>query len=162
MAKSKDEIREAARVLYFEGWEQNKLADFCNVAPKTIGEWAKEGKWKDRRNRYNLFREDSSEQVMNLIDFQLRVLNKIIEAQNDLIETTNSVTELKALLIKNGELDGLQKLFTTLKGREVEWVDTVRFMREFTDYANQQDSKLAAMLIAMGNKFIELKRTQNQ
>jgi predicted transcriptional regulator len=161
VAKNKDEHREAARLLFMEGYDQKKIAGLLQVNEKSVSAWAKDENWREKRLRYNLFREDSSEQVMNLIDFQLKVLNQIVSAQKELIDGQQDVSELKKLLIKNGELDGLQKLFTTLKGREVEWVDIVRFVREFTEFCNLEEPTITkAHLIPLGNRFIEFKRTQ--
>ena len=161
MAKAKDDLREAARLFFMEGYDQKKIAQLLSINEKSVSAWAKAEGWREKRLRYNLFREDSAEQVMNLIDYQLKVLNQMVTISENAIDGETDLAKLKLLLIKNGELDGLQKLFTTLKGREVEWVDIVRFVREFTEFANLEEPTITKNhLIPLGNRFIELKRTQ--
>ncbi len=66
--------------------------------------------------------------------------------------------EKKGILVPKGEIDALQKLFTTIKGKELDWSYIVRIIREFIQYVKDKDIELAKDLAEIADEYINDKR----
>ena len=73
-----------------------------------------------------------------------------------------SMDELKAALIPKGEIDALQKLFTTIKGKELDWSAIVRILREFSNWLKDEDLEAAKDIVPHIDTYINLKRKSLQ
>lgn len=158
MAAPKQELREAAQELFLLNWDQKRIAKTLGVSEKTLSEWSREYKWREQRLRYNMFNQSSDEGIMDLIDYQLDLLKKITVLQREQSSEISDVEGLKKLLIDNKQLDGLQKLFTSLKGREIEWVNIVRIIHELMEYLGAEHPDLAKKLTEPAHAYIEMKK----
>jgi uncharacterized protein YajQ (UPF0234 family) len=166
---AKLESKEKAFKLYMIGQDNNDIADIVEVQPKTVGDWAKAGKWKEKREAQSLRQETNEENVQKLITYQLRVLNAIRSERekrleellkDSSIEGNEKIKELHELLIEKGQPDGLQKLHTIIKGKDTEWTTYVQVMREFVSELREADSKLATTLTDYVNEFLNNKRKE--
>jgi transcriptional regulator with XRE-family HTH domain len=163
MAKSKDNIREAAYQLYKScGWSQDEVAKFLKVAPKTVSEWARADNWRQKKLTHNLFQENSAEDVMEMIDFQIKLIKKINSLHQERVDKSEDPDELKGYLIDNGKVDGLQKLFTVLQRQEVEWVAYVKVLQEFIkDFIGSEDPKMAEKVWMLADQFLIKKKLKD-
>lgn len=150
--------KEAAHILFNEGISQKEIASIINVSEKTISLWAKNGNWDKKRSENNLQKQTSEEGVWELINYQLKVLKKIKEVHELTLDGTNDLKEIKSKLIDRGDIDALQKLFTTIKGKELEWTKRVKVIREFSEYIETEDMKLAKEVIPLATQFLNEKR----
>ncbi len=70
-----------------------------------------------------------------------------------------TVEELAKLLIPKGEIDAVQKkLFTTVKGKELDWSAMVQILRNFMSYLKETDVELAQELVPHVDGYINEKR----
>ncbi len=153
--------KEAAEILYNQGWTQKAISDLGLGSTKTICGWVEKGQWDKKRIQHSLNRETAEEGVWALINFQLEVLKRIADQQKEkLKEPELSVKELQELLTSKGDIDALQKLFTTIKGKELEWTTLVKVIRELMEYIEQHDLNLAKSMVEITNMFINEKRKE--
>ena len=117
--KEIDEKKQLANVLYMAGMQQNILADYIGVTAKTVGEWAKDGKWKEKRAAATVTRPElvnkiltsvntlldkhiNGEDVVNLED-RMSKFAKMIEAldkKNNPVNAMEWFEKLNALLME--------------------------------------------------------------
>lgn len=152
------EKKEAAKVLFDQGVTQKDIALLLHVQPKTIGTWVKNGEWEKKRAQHSLARETAEEKVWKLINFNLKVLDIISTKQEEELDESADIKDLQKLLTPRGDIDALQKLFTTIKGKELEWTQIVKVIREFTEYCEQNNIELAKQVLPLANSFLNERR----
>lgn len=146
--------KEAAYILIKNGMSQKEAARILRKSENTVSGWAKKGKWNDKIVEESLFRETSEEKVRKLINFQLKVIEMIADKHSTSLNDKLTVEELQKLLIGRGDIDALQKLFTTIKGKEMEWSQIVKVVRDLTEYVEAQDLELAKEITPLANEFL--------
>lgn len=145
------EAIEAAEVLYRCGWSQRDISAVLKRTEKTISKWQKEGNWKEKKISSDLLEKNNTERILRLIDYQLAAL----ERKTDLwLDEDPETTKL----IDRGDLDGLQKLFTTIKSDQKKWSDYVTVCKEVLEYLETKDLALAQNLTDHINFFLDEKR----
>ncbi len=140
------------------GMPQKEIADILRTSEVSVSRWAKDGKWKAKRDQEDSFKETAAEQVRSLISHQLTVLALIAEKQTIGLDSKLSVKELQDRLISKGDVDGLSKLYSSIKGKEMEWDVLVRCIREFIDYLESTEIKLAKEVFPHANEFLNERR----
>jgi transcriptional regulator with XRE-family HTH domain len=135
----------AAKLLFMDGWEQKDIAELLKVSENTLSKWVRHNNWGDVRTAAMLFETTSAEAVRELIGYQLEALRR---KKNELVATG----EFK--LLDRGDIDALQKLFTTIKRGELKWDDHVRTMRRFMEYLQERDPELAKRLISHADVYL--------
>lgn len=139
MAKEKERV--AAEALFNTGWSQRDIAQALNLDETTVSTWAQKHKWREKRAQRLLARENSEEAILQMIEHQTNVLLKIATRQRQEIEDLGdkaTLDQLKSSLLQNGQLDGLQKLFTTLKGKELGWEDHVNVCTDLLNFCDNR------------------------
>lgn len=139
------EKKDAARLLFLDGWEQKDIAKLLGVSENSMSKWARTGNWHDRRVASQLFETTSTETIRELIGYQLEALRRKKDAM---------VQEGQYNLLDRGDIDALQKLFTTIKRGELKWDDHVRTMRRFMEYLQGQDAELAKRVIEHADTYL--------
>ncbi len=142
--------KDAARTLYFEGYKQVDIARVLKVSERSISAWAIDGEWRDKKISIDLMRDNSTARIMELIDYQTKALVRI--KNQFLTEDPDSIK-----LIDKGDIDALQKLHVTIKRDAKKFVDYVQVLKEFMEFMETQDVKMAQELIQFGNLFISAK-----
>jgi transposase len=150
--------KQAAFILYKESISQKEIASIISISEKTISLWIKKEKWEAKRSEDAIKKQTSEEGVWEIINYQLRVLKKIKETHDQSLDDCTDIKELKAKLIERGDIDALQKLFTTIKGKEMEWTGRVKVIREFTEYLETENPTLAKEVIPMANQYLNENR----
>lgn len=158
------DIQEAAKTLYFEGWEQTRIATTLKKTEQTISRWKRDGNWDRLRAEQNMQRETAEERVWRLINHQLHILDKMSTIKKQTIDSVTEDTEglatLSDALINKGDIDALQKLFTTVKGKQHTWTNYVSILREYMDYVQGRDLELAKALVDHVDEFLNQKRKE--
>ena len=151
------EKKDAARVLFLDGMTGVEIAKLLSVRDATISKWAVDGDWKSQRTKKTLNDQTREENVLDLIDYQLWALKELKEHFKKRVEN-GEFDEETPPLIPSGAIDGLQKLFTTVKRSELKWSDLVKIMREFTEYLAQHDADAAKQIINYVEMYLNDKR----
>ncbi len=149
--------------------DQNDIAEIVEVQPKTVTNWVKEGKWKEKLTEQLLRKETNEEATQKLITFNLRVLDLIRQQAEEGIEEllsskdtdkASKITQLQALLIERGDIDALQKLHTMIREKDIEWTQYVKILRLFMAELNEANPKLVKELTIYVNEFLSNKRKE--
>jgi predicted transcriptional regulator len=149
--------KEAAKELFDAGFDQKSIARVLDVSEKSISSWATKYNWKEKRAKKNMSREVAEDDVWELINYQTRAL----KMRKDQYEEKFKKKETESLtLLDKGDIDALQKLFTTIKSKQLEWATVVNIMKEFIDYVQVADLELAKNLIPKADDYLNIKRAE--
>jgi hypothetical protein len=155
------ENKEAAKILFFDGWPQKRIAEAMKVSEKTISSWKQKEGWEEKRAKHHLMHETSAEKLMELINYQLEVLNRIRTQQEQLLHSGNlSVKELGGLLIPKGDIDALQKMFVAVRSKQQSWSTYVSVIREFTEFLQAVNLDLAKAMLDSADEFLLTKKKE--
>jgi predicted transcriptional regulator len=153
------EPKEHAKILFNQGISQKEIASILKISTKSINNWVKDGDWAKKRTEDMVKKQTAEEGVWDLINHQLRVLKRIKEVQELELDSCEDLKELKGKLIERGDIDALQKLFTTIKGKELEWTQRVKIVREFLEYVDSENRTLAKDVVILANQYLNEKRS---
>lgn len=132
--------KEFAEALFMQGMPQNTIAEKVGVSANTVGKWAKDGCWGEKRAAMTLTRKE----VVNNV---LRSLNKLAEKLGD--------SDLKDV----GSLaDQIAKLSSTISklDKEASVVDFVECFMAFgrwLEYQAESDHAITPEFRQMVNKY---------
>ncbi len=139
----------AGKALFMLNVPNVEIARTLDVSETTVSNWVTKGGWRDERASGMAIKKTIQDNVLFLIDYQL-------EALRQLTEEYRSAGKLK--LIDKGEVDGLSKLFATVKGKELSWANVVTVIRELLEYLASKDPDLAKALVPHTDDFLNTKR----
>lgn len=148
------EKQDAARLMYLEGAKQKDIARMLRVAENTVSKWKRDGDWEGKRVHFHVLKDNSATRVMRLIDYQIRALEARTDAWKEESESTGEAPRL----IERGDIDALQKLYTTIKSEQRTWSNYVGVMKEFLDWLSHQDIDLAQKVTDRADIFLNDKR----
>ena len=152
--------RSAAKILYNGNFEQKEIARILKLSEQTISKYSTEDNWKANRLKHSLARETSEENALIALSFQTKIIRLISEKREAKINDDLDEIELGKLLIPKGEIDAVQKLFTTVKGKELDWSGMVQIIRNFMNYLKETDLELSQDIVPHVDTYINLKRRQ--
>jgi transposase len=147
--------KSAAQELYNAGLDQKNIANVLEISEKTISGWKKKYSWEEKRAKKNMAKEAAEDRVWKLINFQLRVLDMQVDDQEDKLKK-KELTELKPL--DKGDVDALQKLWTTVKGKQLDWSVVVNNISEFVGFISERDLDLSKLILEHADDFMNYKR----
>jgi len=143
--------QDAAKILYLEGYEQKDIAKMMRVSQNTISRWSTSGKWKEKKVSTEMKSDNSVQRIIGLIDYQTRALKR---KTDQFLEENPESTKL----IERGDIDALQKLFTTIRKDAKKFSDYVHVMKEFLNFLQHHNLDLAKRLTEPADLFINEKR----
>lgn len=143
--------KSAAQVLFNEGWDQKRIASILELSEQTISAWKAKHRWEEKRATKNMNREVAEDMVWRLINYQLKVLH----AQVDDLESRDA-SQLKTL--DKGDIDALQKLWTTVKAKQLDWSIVVRNVSDFVGFISERDLALSKQILDHADDFMNFKR----
>lgn len=152
--------RDAAYSLFVDGFSQKDIAAILSVTEKTVSAWKINEKWDEKRAEKNRLRDTVSDNIMKLINHQLKVLNRITQVNEADIEGSNDIGMLNKALIQNGQIDALYKMFAAIKGKERGWEDYVKVVKELLAHIAADNLELAKQLTEPAHDFLNEKRNQ--
>lgn len=145
--------KEAAKILYLEGHSAADIGRLLNVSDNTMSKWVAVGDWKGKRIASAVFESTSVETVRELIGYQLEALRRKKEQW---------IAEGNYQLLDRGDIDALQKMFTTIRRGELKWDDYVRIMRRFTEFVQDKNPELAKQLVEPADIYLnEIRKQMN-
>jgi len=148
----------AAELLFKEGYEQKDIAKILKLSEATISKYVTQGGLRKKRLDHSIKRQTSEENALSALAHQTTVIRMISEKLTEQLSPELSTEELGKLLIPKGEIDAVQKLFTTVKGKELDWSAIVRILREFSVWLKEENLVLAQNIIEPIDKYLNEKR----
>lgn len=148
----------AIRILYRDGVEQKEIARLLRISEVTVSRHVVKSDLKKKKLRHSIRKETSEENALTALEHQSTVVRRMAELAAEKMTQDMTMEELKACLIPKGEIDALQKLFTTIKGKELDWSHIVRIMREFMSYVKERDMALAQAVTDVADDYLNDKR----
>jgi len=152
--KYRMEKQDAARLMYMEGAQQKEIARLLRLSENTVSRWKQTGDWEGRRVHFHVLKDNSAQRVMKLIDYQIRALEQRTEAWKEEAKETGETPRL----IERGDIDALQKLYTTIKSEQKTWSNYVGVMKQFLDWLSNHDIELAQKVTDQADVFLNEKR----
>lgn len=143
--------KDAAAILYREGYSQTDIADMMKVSTNTVSKWAQDGRWKEKKVSEELLQDNSMQRIIKLIDYQTRALERRVDSW---LQEDDKSTKL----IERGDIDALQKLYTTIRSDAKKFSDYVHVVRELLTFIQHKDLELAQRLTEPADDFINEKR----
>jgi predicted transcriptional regulator len=147
--------KSAAQELFNAGWDQKKIASILELSEKTISEWKKKHRWEEKRAKKNMAHDVAEDTVWELINYQLAAL----KAKKDRFEEdlrNKKVDDLPAL--DKGDVDALQKLWTTVKNKQLDWSVIVNNIKDFVGFLSERDIELAKSILTHTDDYLNFKR----
>lgn len=145
----KIEQHEAAKELFFLGWDQSRIARTVGVTEQTISKWVNVSLWKEERAHKYSINDSISNQLLELIDYQLAAIR-------DKVKNYKESGEMK--LLDKGEIDALSKMFAGVKQKDIQWTHYVNVCRELSEYISTKDPDFAKALVDFTDAFLMVKR----
>lgn len=147
--------KSAAQELFNAGWEQKRIAAILELSENTISNWKIKYRWEEKRARKNLAEEVAEDNVWQLINYQLGVMKKRKEKYEEQLANGN-IEDLPPL--DKGDVDALQKLWTTVKNKQLDWAIIVRIIKEYVSFVSERDLELAKQILNHSDDFLNYKR----
>jgi predicted transcriptional regulator len=145
------EKKDAAQILYNEGYSQADIAKMLSLSENTISKYSAKYKWKEKKISEELMQDNSLQRILKLIDYQTKALERKVDKWMD-----EDADDIK--LIERGDIDALQKLFTTIRKDDKKFSDYVHVMKEFLTWLQIDNLELAKQLTEVADEFINEKR----
>lgn len=147
--------KSAAQELFNAGWDQKKIASILELSEKTISEWKKKHNWEEKRAKKNMAQDVAEDHVWELINYQLAAL----KAKKERFEEQLKAKEIEDLPpLDKGDVDALQKLWTTVKNKQLDWSVAVNIIKEYIGFISERDLKLAQDLLNHTDDYLNFKR----
>lgn len=147
--------KSAAQELFNAGWDQKKIASILELSEKTISEWKKKHRWEEKRAKKNMAQDVAEDHVWELINYQLAAL----KAKKERFEDQLNNKEIKDLPpLDKGDVDALQKLWTTVKNKQLDWSVIVNNIKDFVGFLSERDLKLAQDILNHTDDYLNFKR----
>lgn len=147
--------KSAAQELFNAGWEQKRIAAILELSENTISNWKIKYRWEEKRARKNLAEEVAEDNVWQLINYQLGVMKKRKEKYEEQL-ANGDIEDLPPL--DKGDVDALQKLWTTVKNKQLDWAIIVRIIKEYVSFVSERDLELAKQILNHSDDFLNYKR----
>jgi len=148
MAAINETKKEAAKVLFMEGYTHERIAQILQLSRKTVWDWCDKGNWKHSRMRQVFMKENSVNYLMEIFEYQVMCLKK---KKDEMVESEQFEP------FKPGEFDALQKLYSTVRDDHRTFADYVAVMKELLSWLQVKDLALAQSLTSLADEFLNEK-----
>jgi uncharacterized protein YjcR len=147
--------KSAAQELFNAGWEQKNIASILELSEQTISSWKNKFQWEEKRAKKNMAEEVSEDGIWELINYQVQAL-KMKKAKFEEQLRKKEINDLPVL--DKGDVDALQKLWTTVKGKQLEWSAVVKIVKDYIGYISERDIDAAKLLLNHTDDYLNFKR----
>jgi len=155
MAKAHETAIEA---LLKEGFEQTEIARILRLSENTVSKYSNKKGIKKRILEQSIKQNTAEDDALTSLAHQSKVVRMISDKLSAKLSPDMDVEDLKECLIPKGEIDALQKLFTTIKRKELEWSDKVKILRQFFNYVKGEDVVTARDIVPHIENYMNLIR----
>ncbi len=147
--------KSAAQELFNAGWNQKQIGAILEISEKSIGVWKEKYQWEKKRAKKNMAADVAEDIIWELINYQLAALKE----KKDGFELQKDKKELDALPpLDKGDIDALQKLWTTVKNKQLDWSVIVNNIKDFIGYISERDLELAKKILSHSDDYLNFKR----
>lgn len=148
-----------AYCLELSGIEIGKRVD---KSVQTITAWKKKFNWEKLKQDRQVSRDNAEQTAWELLNYNLSILARIARKQAELAEKNPdpSIKELQAMLTPRGDVDAVQKLHTTIKGKANTWGDCIRIAQEQLEYFQANHYEAAKVLAPLMDEWLNHKRKE--
>jgi predicted transcriptional regulator len=147
--------KSAAQDLFNAGYEQKRIASVLGLSEQTVSAWKQKHRWEEKRATKNMARDVAEDRVWKMINFQLKVLDLQVDEQENKL-ASKEIEKLKPL--DKGDVDALQKLWTTVRTKQLDWSVIVHSVQELIGFISERDLDLAKRLTAVADDYLNFKR----
>jgi hypothetical protein len=154
------QLHEQGFEAYCQGLSQKQISKVVGKSEQAVGTWKKKYNWEERRQKRLISRDNAEEGVWQLFNYNVRLLLKIAAKQEELIASKKELTvkELQSMLTSKGDVDALQKLHTTIKGKPNTWNDAITIAQELLEYFHEHHFEAAKLLAPIMDEWLNHKR----
>lgn len=147
---------------YCQGLTGKQIAAIVGKSEQTISAWSKKYNWEVRKQARLVSRENAEQTAWELVNFNLKILDRIAKKQECLLVNNPdpSIKELQAMLTPRGDVDAVQKLHSTIKGKANTWGDCIRISQEQLEYFQQNHFEEAKILAPLMDEWLNHKRKE--
>lgn len=149
MGKSK---KGAAKLMYFEGYTRKQIAALLGISEQTVSKYKKEGKWAEEMKLNNEIELNNELHVKQVLNYQIKTMKAKVEEW----EKEGSLN-----FVEKGEIDALSKLYSIIKKKDVEWTTYIKIIKEFMQYLQQANLKVAKEVLEISNQFLNEVRSNS-
>lgn len=147
--------KSAAQELFNAGWDQKRIASILELSEQTISGWKTKHNWEEKRARKNMAADVAEDRVWKLINYQSRAL----EMEADDLEQQFAKKKIEKLPpLDKGHVDALQKLWSTVKNKQLDWSVIVNNVKEFVGFISEHDIELAKKVLDHADNYMNFKR----
>jgi predicted transcriptional regulator len=148
--------KSAAQELFNAGWDQNRIASILDVSEQSVSAWKQKHRWEEKRARKNMAADVAEDTIWELINYQLKALKQRKDNYEQLVETNKENKDLP--MLDKGDIDALQKLWTTVKNKQLDWSVIVNNIKDFVGFISERDLELAKKIINHSDDYLNFKR----
>lgn len=156
------ELHEQAFKAFCEGLTQKQIAGIVGKSEVTISKWRRKYKWDIKKERNLISQENAEEGIWQLINHNVAIHLRIAAIKQEELDNMKSPTaaDLKKALTDNGDVDALKKLHASIKGKQSDWDDYIRIIKEALEYASTYYLTEAKAMAPVLNEFLSHKRKE--
>lgn len=148
--------KSAAQELFNAGWDQKRIASILELSEQTISGWKQKHHWEEKRAKKNMAADVAEDVIWELINYQLAALKQKKDQWEELARTNKENKDLPVL--DKGDIDALQKLWTTVKTKQLDWSVIVNNLKEFVSFLSERDIDLAKQILTHTDDYLNFKR----
>lgn len=134
--------KKCARELFFSHRSQKYISELLGIAEPTMSKWVNKEGWAEERAEAASFRKSITNRILKRVDYNLRVL-----------ENTQDPQAMKP--DDKGVIDGLSKLFSGIKGKEMTIQQQLICLTNFLEFAQASEFDATKRLIALVQPYLE-------
>src|SRR5688572_26563339 len=144
--------KSAAQELFNSGWEQNRIASILDISEQTISGWKIKHRWEEKRAKKNMASDVAEDTIWELINYQLSALKQQKDRYEELARTNKQNKELP--MLDKGDIDALQKLWTTVKNKQLDWSVVVTNTKDLVGFISERDLELAKRILVHTDDYL--------
>ena len=131
--------KEVARELFLKGNTHSEIAAVVGVPKRTIEDWSQQGKWMAGRAEASMMEETRTEQILEIIDYNLSVLRaRVAEYRAE---------SFGSKLIDKDDVAGLVAMYQTVKGAQNKLTENMKLLKRVVEYINRESPEAAKAAI---------------
>lgn len=146
--KEREKAKEYAQILFMNGEEIQTIAGKVGTTRQTVGKWAEEGGWKERRGAKNVTRPE--------------LVNKLLTTIDTLITSVNASGDAGAIAGLGDKLSKLSAVIQKLdkKANVVDTIEVFMAFSKWVEYRMQTDKDLTPELVKAFHKYQDIYITE--
>jgi DNA-binding XRE family transcriptional regulator len=152
----KEEVKDAARTLFLDGWSQKGLSKLLNVSERTMTTWAKEGEWDGIKLKQKLADEQRVEHIKEILDYHLFIEVQKLRLSKESFQS-GALTADKMHITHPNLARMLTQLMTYSQKKEANFFQTTNIMTDFMEHIALSDPPFAERVSEFTESFIRKK-----